>query len=415
MGATFASVLITIFVLCLTSSYPSVGTTLMFPKTPFVCFFGLFLLFSLIPWKWVVRFYGNGEAHVLSQCALKSQTADKRIGLYLMAVYFIAFCAVALINFSSVSASYRFLYGLVSAGILIDLARKIYCRLQFRSKAEGLVQWLLESMKSAGRTPNRDDLVEAFESTFSIISSYLKIGDIASLKLFCANIVENSDFWIRASTQLPGNADGINKDASVLDSYTIVEAMVAKRMASIARETLQSESLIALETVIWFDGKLSLAFHKRHASLGYLLLLSLSLTLQQVEGKIDRTSREIEYITMLSELIKAYIDRTISTRSSDRASIFRALALLESHLKESFRKDRTINPAFLMQPFAEVGQLIADEKYALMPDKDDIIAELRRLLSQFAALEGVRAQMDIGGEGTDTKASYQEDKPFLPH
>jgi hypothetical protein len=301
------------------------------------------------------------------------------------------------------------MYALVSAGILIDLAKRLYQRLQFRAKPEGIAEWLLEKMSAAEKTLRHDDLVEAFESTFSILTGYLKLEDIASLKLFCLKIVENADFWIRVSSQLPGDFSGTNKESSVLDSYTIVEAMVAKRMSSL----LQVESLVVLEMLIWFEGRLVLAFHRRHASLGYLLLFSLSVVLQQVGGKIDRTSREIEYITMLSEVIKAFIDRTVVTRVSDRTSIFRGLALLESHLKESFRIDRNINPAFLMQPFAEVGQLIADEKYAEMPDRDAIIAELRRLLSQFAALEGVRAQMDIGVEGTDTKASYKEDKPFL--
>ncbi len=409
MGATFTSVLISIIGLCFSGLYPTWAAALTFPQTPLVCFFGIFLLVCLLPWRWVGGSQGDRSSHAISQCIIKSQLADKRVWLYQLIVYFIAFFSLVMVSIDSIPSLYRFMGALIGTGVLIDVAKTIYQRLQFRAKPEGLADWILESMKSAERRLNHDELVDFFESTFSILSGYLKMYDVASLKLFCLKIIENADVWIRASSKLPGNLDAINKDASVLDSYMIVEAMVAKRMSSV----LQAESLVVLETLIWFEGKLSLAFHGRHASLGYLLLFSLSVTLQHLEGKIDRTSREIEYITMLSEIIKAFIDRTVATRISDRTSIFRALALLESHLKESFRMDRNINPAFLMQPFAEVGQLIADEKYAQMPDREDIIAELRRLLSQFAALEGVRAQMDIGVEGTDTKASYKEDKPFL--
>jgi hypothetical protein len=409
MSATFTSVLISIAGLCLSGLYPTWGAALNFPMTASVFFFGIFLLCTIVPWGWVRGPQGGQISHAIVHCAKKSQLSDKRICLYLFAVYFISFGTLIVVSLSPIPSLYRFMCVLVSAGMLIDLAKMIYRRLQFRAGPEGLADWLLETMRTAERKSNHDSLVEGFESTFSILTGYLKMDDVASLKLFCLKIIENADFWIRASSQLPGNLGGVDKDPSVLDNYTIVEAMVAKRMASI----LQVESLVVLETLIWFEGKLVLAFHKRHSSLGYLLLFSLSVILQQADGKIDRTSKEIEYITMLSEVIKAFIDRAAATRISDRASIFKGLSLLESHLKESFRNDRNINPAFLMQPFAEVGQLIADEKYAQMPDRDDIIAELRRLLSQFAALESVRAQMDIGVEGTDTKASYKEDKPFL--
>jgi hypothetical protein len=409
MGATFTSVLLSVIGLCLSGVYSAVVAELTFPQTPFVCFFGLFFLVGLIPWRWVRAFHGNRNASTLSQITIQSQLSDKRIFLYLLVTYFVAFTDLIVINLSAIPPLYRFICALVGVGVLIDMSKMIYKRLQYRTQPVGLADWFLESMRNAERSSKHDALVQAFELTFSVISAYVGMNDTASLKMFCLRIIDNADLWIRASSKLPGSLDGMNTEASVLDRYTIVEAMVAKRMSSV----LQAESLIMLETLIWFEGKLALAFHGRHASLGYLLLFSLSVTLQQVEGKIDRTSREIEYITMLSEIIKALIDRTAATRISDRTSIFRTLALLESHLKESFRADRSINPAFLMQPFAEVGQLIAEEKYAQVPDRDDIIAELRRLLAQFAALEGVRAQMDIGVEGTDTKSSYKEDKPFL--
>lgn len=414
MNATSVALLLSVLLLSLSHLHPNLNGMVFFPKFLATCFLGLFLFVSLIPWRWTRRLSGHGGGGGISQTAAHSQVEDRKVRIYLLGIYCIIFVALFVVNFSAISTLFRFCYFIVSTGLLIDLSRKIYCRLHFRGTASGIAEFLVESMGKAEKRGDHDRLVEGFESTFSMVSGYLKMNDVASLRVFCSKIIERADSWIRASVQMPGKLDGSDQESSLLDSYTVVEAMVAKRLSSICREALQSESLIGFETLIWLDGKLALAFHRRYPSLGHLILLSISLTLQQAEGAIDCTSREIEYIAMLSELIKSYIDQTLATKRSDRAAIFRTLSLLESHLKESFRLDRKINPAFLMQPFAEVGELLAEDKYTTMPDRDEVLAELRRLLSQFAVLESVRAQMDVGVDGTDTKASYHEDKPFLP-
>jgi hypothetical protein len=155
-----------------------------------------------------------------------------------------------------------------------------------------------------------------------------------------------------------------------------------------------------------------LTFHGYHESLGFLLLMTLVRETVRADGEIAAADRDVEVISGFSEVTKALIDRAVVRGLSDKGAILKVLAILEARVKESFRREKTINPALLMQPFAEVGQMLAGASYSTLPDREEIIAELRRILNQFAALEGVTSRLEVSVEGTDTASSFHEDLPF---
>jgi hypothetical protein len=414
MGVSLIGLCIAAMVLISHMLYPNLVVSLTFLRMPFISFFGLVMLGISFPWRYLKSSSSSEKNAALKSVMMRSCQADRALYLYRYLIYIVSFLAILVSSIVGLSSITRFAYAIASVGIVLDCLRGISSRIQLRISPLGLSEYVLGVMNRGEKESDHEKIRDGFESTFSIIFSYLKNGDMASLKIFCTKISGRLDSWIRMSTKLPVSLEELKKEGLVLDRYTIVEAMVAKRFNSILLEALQSTNSLGLETIIWFEGKFVLAFHKKHPSLGYLLLFSLANTLQLSEGKIDRVSRQAEYVTLISEIIKAYIDHSAMTNVSDKISIIKALALLENHLKDIFQLDRKMNPAFLMQPIAEIGQLIADERYVQMPDREDIVAELRRILSQFAILETIRAEMQMSGEGTDTKASYHEDKPFLP-
>jgi hypothetical protein len=67
-----------------------------------------------------------------------------------------------------------------------------------------------------------------------------------------------------------------------------------------------------------------------------------------------------------------------------------------------------------MQPFAEIGQLLGSVRYDALPDREDILAELRRILAQFAAIETVTGRFEMGVDRTDTTATFKQDIPYIP-
>jgi hypothetical protein len=188
--------------------------------------------------------------------------------------------------------------------------------------------------------------------------------------------------------------------------------MTAKRLAWVIKEACVIGSPTALEESVRLTGKLFLTFHGYHPSLGFLLLVTLSQISQKAEGKIERWEFDVELMSVFSEVIKSLIDKSLERGIPDTASIIKVLAILETHVKESFRREKSVNPAFLMQPFAEIGQMLAAPRYNALKDREEIIAVLRRILAQFAAIENVTGRLEITGEGTDTKASFREDLPF---
>ena len=190
------------------------------------------------------------------------------------------------------------------------------------------------------------------------------------------------------------------------------EARTAKRLAWVIKEACETGSPTALEEAVRITGRLFLVFHGYHPSLGLLLLMTLSQTSQKGEGKIAPWDRDVELMSAFSEVVKALIDKSLDKGISDTESITKVLAILETHVKESFRREKSVNAAFLMQPFAEIGQMLAAPRYNALPGRDEIITVLRRALAQFAAIETVTGRLEIAGEGTDTKASFREDLPF---
>ena len=81
-------------------------------------------------------------------------------------------------------------------------------------------------------------------------------------------------------------------------------------------------------------------------------------------------------------------------------------------MKERFRRDRTINPAYLMQPFAEIATFLTHPSFSTLVGREEIVSDLKRILSQFAVLETISERL---GEThpTDTASTYQQDIPYL--
>jgi len=392
--------------------FPDLVPALSLPTMLFQIFFFFSLFLSILPWGWAIFFSPKSEQTPISGYALRSVLSDRRLYLFSTIILICSLGGILLLSQTLLPAYHTVAISFVLAGCVVDALRWAFFRIQYRRGAPGLAEWILASMQRATRRHKPEQITEYLESVFSLLISYMKNHDIGSLRLFAQKITDAAEIFLRSIAKLNLFKLSSTPQETLLDQYNVAEAMVAKRLTWVLNTALKSDSPTNFEEAVRLYATLSLAFHNQHPSLGHILLLSLSETAHKSE-RID-WDKETEVTATLSEVIKALIDNSLERKISDYDSIKKVVTLLEMHVKELFREDRRISPALLMQPFAEIGQMLAGDDYTALPDREVLLSDLKRILSQFAALESVTSRIASSDEGTDTSASYHEDMPYMP-
>jgi hypothetical protein len=413
MFATVVSVIMGVGLCIIVPLVPGLEPSIVFSKNVFELFFGLSIFLSLFPWLSMLYLSQGAEGFPVTMAALRSNLGDKKPIGYSLGILVVAFLGMALTAQSYYPPTWSLAGSLIGAGLILDLLRMSYCRVQYRRTPEGIAEWFVEVMKKAVRKQDPRWHTISFEIPISLMVVYMKAGAYGSLRLFCQRIVEIADLWLGSIARLRLFRIPSEFEESLLDRYMQAEAMTSKRIAWIVQEACHIGSLTGLEETTRLAGKLAMTFHNHHESLGSLILITLAQASQRGCGNMTMWDLEMEVVSTLSEVAKSLIDRSVDRNTSDAASILKVFTILESKVKEIFHREKTMNPALLMQPFAEIGQMLAGERYRSFPDRDEVLADLRRILAQFSALEGVTSRLaGGGGEDTDTKASFREDLPF---
>lgn len=405
MFATLFSCLAAAALLLLSSFLPIFAQTLYTPYALLQFYFGISMLAAIAPWGWTVVLM-VGKQRAALQAALHDAKAHRMAGL----TFAIAVIGLVISSQRLLGDLLTFAICLVFAGMIIDSLHTTILRLQACHSAEGLAGWLISRMDRAARKHDNQTLLKSFDMLFSQPLSYIKAGDVSALKLALTQIESSLDVIIRSLSML-SMPKRLEENGHVLDRYATTEALIAKRLSWCVRAACEAKIPAALEDIVRLYGRTFLTFHNRHDSLGQVTLFSLSQSMQRSGTPEEQVERDLEVSAAFSEIVKTIIDRTVERGIADSSTIFKLLKTLDTYLKESFRINKSINPALLMQPFAEIGNMLAAPKYASLPDRTNILSELKRLLTQFSVLETVASRLDIPAE-TDTAASYKEDLPF---
>jgi hypothetical protein len=409
MIATAVGFIVGLLVFLSGTYIPEVSREVSFPQSLFQGVFGLSVFLSLSPWVWVFLGCRKGKLCPVTQASASSCFQDQRLAVFSGSIFFLALLGILLCSQSILSLPLTLAVSFLSVGIIIDLLKNSFFRMQERCTPSGIADWLLNKFKAAARKGDEKGVLESFELIFSLLVRYGKEGDVTSLSLFSMRVVGLVEELLRTLSTLP--LFKLSKEDTLLDRYGVAEAMTAKRLAWVMKVTGENGSPTALEETMRSYAKLFMVFHNYHESLGYLLFVSLSQNLLKIEKPTD-VEKDAEFMMVCSELVKSLIDRSVDRRISEKNAILRIFKILETHERECFRRDKSISPAFLMQPFAEIGQLLGSERYNALQDREDILSELRRILAQFSALEMVSTRMEVAEPGTDTAATYREDLPF---
>ena len=274
---------------------------------------------------------------------------------------------------------------------------------------DGTARLVQTRLRRALRSRNLHLILAEFESTALFVEEAFSLGN-------SANTRKSSNLFLSAVEQvltaipqvLPPKEE---KEAeTLLDMYAIFQAEVAKKLESLAFQVKKSPHDIQWELLIKMVAQVTALFLsiQEHLSSPFLLIMEeLAKTLQE-----SHSPKEMELYAGCVEAIKGVIEHALSKKKDARVYTSPLLNKLEYLMKERFRRDRTINPAYLMQPFAEIATFLTHPSFSTLVGREEIVSDLKRILSQFAVLETISERL---GEThpTDTASTYQQEIPYL--
>ena len=186
----------------------------------------------------------------------------------------------------------------------------------------------------------------------------------------------------------------LSSQTSLLDRVNYLSVYVCKRFEWIFRCALAAKMDTVAEEVIGVFGKMSLYLIKYHPTLAHVPLLFIEKCAKMaLESNFEDVV--VRANATLSELTKNYVAMATEKKESLKAITLTALSHLEEIVKATFQKNRETSPALLMQPFAEIGQMMGDAQFQEFPDRDAILQELRRILNQFSALDLIKQKIEL--------------------
>lgn len=284
---------------------------------------------------------------------------------------------------------------LVSCGISFDLLTTYMRRLLRYSQHEFLLGRVRQECLKAAKNGNDGEAFAWLDSVVEVTIKAIKTGSahLASQTLF--QMITLIDGFIRFAGKAYTLAPPESTEVTLYDKVRYLASHICKKFEWVFQNALKEEMNPVAEDVINAFGKISLLLMKYHPSLANIPLGYI----EECSNKALKVGNEeisIRAAVTLSELIKNYIILSRDKGESFKGLIFTALSSLEEMTKRNFQQNKEVNPALLMQPFAEIGQMIGQSAFQIFPDREEILRELKRILLQFNALDLVMAKVQPG-------------------
>ncbi len=116
----------------------------------------------------------------------------------------------------------------------------------------------------------------------------------------------------------------------------------------------------------------------------------------------------------LSEVCKAFLVQSQARNESYKELFLTTILEMEKVVKMLYRQNKSISPVLLMQPFAEVGQFLGSDAMQNALDREIIVREIRRILTEFQSLEMVMQNIEeVVGVSEDTSSTFSQDHPYM--
>ena len=411
MLATFVSIVFVISMSVGIQCFPGVEQMLVFAKDHFELLFILTFFLSLAPWIYMLLLSQGAEVQPITMAALRSNIGDWQMYWYSAGIAGFSVVGMMIGEQLYCDDMCAFSASIVCAGIILDLLRMAYVRLQYRRTPEGLAEWFIHVMKQSVQRRDERWHTICLEIPFSLMAVYMKCGAFGSMRLFCHKIVDISDLWLGSIARLLVFKIPSEYEESLLDRYARAEKITSKRIAWTMQEACDIGSVPGLEEITHLAGRLFITFHSHHESLGSILLLTLLQASQRATGKLGPKEVDMEVVSSFCETIALLIERSIERNTSEATSILKVLLCLDTKMKEVLHREKAINPALVIQPLVGVHRMLGHHRYLSFLGREEVLAEIQRMLTHYVPMEGVFPHFGFGEDREDTASSFHEGLP----
>jgi hypothetical protein len=320
---------------------------------------------------------------------------DKRLRLILIVLFVFTLFSYIISFLSSESITWHtsiaIAIWIVLCGASFDLLCLYIRRLMKYSYQEFLLERVTDECLKSLRNGKNGEALEWLDAVVEVAVKAIKKSGVYLAGRALAQILTIIDGFVKNAGQNMLGDPFTSSDMPLLDKVQYLSAYVSKKLEWVYKNALrENQDPIAEDTINTF-GKMSLYFVKWHPSLTHLPLVYIERCANQA---IDINNEEVvtRACLTLSELAKNFIAIAKEKGESYRELIFLTLSHLEEILKNNFQRNKGIYPVLLMQPFAEIAQMIGSDGFKSFPDREAILAELKRILTEFNALDLVMAK-----------------------
>ena len=397
MVATVISIVASLALCAGMDMVPNFDLMVVYPGQFFAVFFFVCLLLSLLPWLGMLFLSQSAEVVAITIAALRSNVADKRLYVYAGAIQLVSFLGLFFCFQGLFSLMWTTVGTVLCTGVVLDLLRGAYLRLQYRRTPEGIGEWFIEVTKESVRRRDERWYTIAFEIPFSMMLVYMKGGAYGSMRLFWNRIAEISDLWLSSMARLlmfrvPGEGEDM-----LLDRYAHAELMTAKRIRWLLQEAAFMGSIAGIEEITRLAARLFISFYNCHKSLGFLLLQTVSRASKEDHGRMKASDLNMEILSSFAEVVKMLIARSLERNISEEATILKVLSMIEDTVKSTSLDEKTNGIAFLMRPIIEIHHMLGYSRYQNFLGHEIVLEETKRILALFSAAEGAAGRAAVPG------------------
>ncbi len=327
-------------------------------------------------------------------------------------IYLFVFLLYSLYMTFGATHPLAFYVWLVGFGVGFDALRFYYNRSFNYTYAPFLVKRLAQDLESAVKN---NEEAKAFEYLEVVIDACAKATHKRQIR-FASTSLNAVQTLIESYVQQASQTGVMQKEVTgltFLDKVNSLCIFVSERLIWVFDEAIKENADPIAENIISEFGKMSV-FFARHSALVAQIPLSFLAKCADIAQEKKHDGLLIRIALTLSETTKLLLAYTKERNESFRDLVISAIATLEQIVKQIFKQSRDINVALLMQPFAEIGQFIGSDDMRSFPDREEVIKEIRRILTEFQSLQVISKNIETMGPalGEDSSSSYHEDLPF---
>ena len=279
--------------------------------------------------------------------------------------------------------SWLFFFG-VSFDLMVLFVRRLlrYCHHQFLlDRVDKQVVKLVRDGNDKESFHWLETAIEVAARAICKKSMHVARDSLASVQTMC-------EHFTRAASRVEAMRPFGQTGPTLLDEVNYLTTYVCRRLDWLSSLAMENHFDPINEDIVNTLGKMSLFFARYSPDVAkFPLLFAQRIACSALDQNRDELA--IQCCLILSEVTKGLIHISKEKRETRKDVIIAALQHLETVATAIYQKNRETNIALLMQPFAEVAQLLGNEQFTDLLDREEIITELKRILQSFGALDMV--------------------------